>query len=134
MKWADRAKKILESPKTRTDITDRSHLHPTYVGSVGAPFKAFPEKNADGETSVGSVGSTFETSQEKNENAGAERPLSFEPLPGRYWLDPVLNCFLSDYKTMADLSECKGYPQACPRCRLSMVSGQCLLGPEGGDV
>ena len=65
----------------------------------------------------------------KSNDGGAERPLSFEPLPGQFWLDPVLNGFKSNYKTMADLSECKGYPQACPRCRLSMVSGQCLLGP-----
>ena len=130
MKWADRAKKILESPKTRTDRTDIS----TSVGSVGAPFKAFPEKNADGETSVGSVGSTFETSQEKNENAGAERPLSFEPLPGRYFIDPVEHGYLVANKVMADLSECRGYPQACSRCRLLMADMKtCLLGP-GGDV
>ncbi len=69
-----------------------------------------------------------------DETDGAERPLPFEPLPGRYFIDPVERGYLVTNKVMADLSECKGYPQACPRCRLSMVSGQCLLGPEGGDV
>ncbi len=65
----------------------------------------------------------------ENENQGAATPLSFDPLPGQFWLDPVLNGFMPNYKVMAGLSECRGYPQACPRCRLLMVSGECLFGP-----
>lgn len=69
------------------------------------------------------------------QDAGAERPLSFEPLPGRFWLDPVDNGFLSDYKTMLDRKECRGCPQACQRCRALMADMEtCLLGPEGGDA
>ena len=67
------------------------------------------------------------------QDAGAEVPLSFDPLPGRYWLDPVENGFLPSSKTMTELSECRGYPDACQRCRLLMADLEtCLLGPEGG--
>ena len=68
------------------------------------------------------------------QDAGAETPLSFEPKPGRFWLDPVDNGFLPDYKTMQDRKECRGCPQACQRCRALMTSGDCLLEPEGGDA
>ncbi len=71
----------------------------------------------------------------KSNDAGAERPLTFDPLPGRYLIDPVEHGYLVANKVMADLSECRGYPQACPRCRLLMADMKtCLLGPEGGDV
>jgi cell division protein FtsX len=114
MKWAERARKILESPRARTDITDISGVKGASVGSVGATCKAFSEKN----------GKTW-----------AEVPLSFNPLPGRYWLDPVDNGFLPSSKTMTDLSECRGYPEACQRCRLLMADLEtCLLGPEGGTA
>jgi len=113
MKWGERAKKILECPRTQTDITDIRVPKGTSVGYVGATCKAFSEKNGE---------------------AGAERPFSMEPLPGRFWLDPIDNGFMVSAKTMADLSECRGYPQACRRCRSLMVSGDCLLGSERGDV
>ena len=74
---------------------------------------------------------TTEKQGMQGETDGAERPLPFEPLPGQFWLDPVLNGFLPDYKTMATLTECKGHPRACSKCRLCMVSGECLLGPRG---
>lgn len=65
----------------------------------------------------------------------AARPLSLEPLPGRYFIDPVEHGYLASAKTMTALSECKGYPTACPRCRLLMDDERtCLLGPEGGDA
>lgn len=112
MKWADRARKILESPRTRTDITDIRGVKGASVGSVGVTCKAFLENYVD---------------------AGAEVPLSFNSLLGRYWLDPVDNGFLSSPKTMSDLSECRGYPQACLRCRALMADMQtCLLGANGG--
>lgn len=114
MKWADRAKKILESPRTQTDITDISGMKMTSVGYVGATCKAFSEKN----------GKTW-----------AEVPLSFTPLPGRYWLDPIDNGFMPSANTMTDLSECRGHPQACQRCRLLMADLEtCLLESEGGTT
>ena len=76
---------------------------------------------------------TEKTIHAKTQDAGAEVPLSFNPLPGRYWLDPVENGFLPSSKTMTELSECRGYPDACQRCRLLMADLEtCLLGPEGG--
>ena len=74
---------------------------------------------------------TKKTAVATKQDAGAETPLSLEPKPGQFWLDPVLNGFLPDYKTMATLTECKGHPRACSKCRLCMVSGECLLGPRG---
>lgn len=69
------------------------------------------------------------------QDAGAETPLSFEPQPGQFWLDPVDNGFLPDYKTMQDRKECRGCPQACQRCRALMADLEtCLLGPEGGEA
>lgn len=66
------------------------------------------------------------------QDAGAETPLSFESLPGRFWLDPVDNGFLPDYKTMLDRKECRGCPQACQRCRALMADLEtCQLGPGG---
>ena len=110
MRWTDRAKKILETAKTRTDRTD---ISPS-VGYVGVTSGPFPEKN---------------------EIHGAERPFSLEPLPGRFWLDPIDNGFMPSAKTMTELSECKGYPRACLKCRLLMADMEtCLLGPEGGDA
>lgn len=68
----------------------------------------------------------------KSNDAGAATPLTFSPLPDQFWLDPVLNGFKLNYKAMADLSECKGYPRACQRCRLLMADLKtCLLGPGG---
>ena len=114
MKWGERAKKILECPRTQTDITDVRVSKGTSVGYVGATCKAFSEKNGDSE---------------------AERPFSMEPLPGRFWLDPIDNGFMVSAKTMADLSECRGYPEACQRCRALMADLEtCLLEPEGGDA
>jgi hypothetical protein len=47
------------------------------------------------------------------------------------FLDPVEAGYLDAYKAMANRSECRGYPQACPRCRLLMADLKtCLLGPE----
>lgn len=69
----------------------------------------------------------------ENENQGAEVPFSLNPLPNRYWLDPIDNGFMPSVKTMQDLSECRGYPKACQRCRSLMTSGDCLLGPGGDD-
>ncbi len=70
----------------------------------------------------------------ENENQGAEVPFSLEPLPGRYWLDPVLNGFVPAYKHLASLTECRGYTQACMRCRALMADLEtCMLGPEGGE-
>ena len=78
---------------------------------------------------------TEKTTHAKTPDAGAEAPLSFDPLPGRYWLDPVENGFLPSSKTMTELSECRGYPDACQRCRLLMADLEtCLLGPEGGTA
>lgn len=78
---------------------------------------------------------TEKTIVAKSNEGGSETPFSLEPLPGRFWLDPVDNGFLPDYKTMQDLSECKGHPQACQRCRALMADLEtCLLGPEGQEV
>lgn len=78
---------------------------------------------------------TEKTIHANTQDAGAEVPLSFDPLPGRYWLDPVENGFLPSSKTMTELSECRGYPDACQRCRLLMADLEtCLLGPEGGTA
>ena len=76
---------------------------------------------------------TEKTAVAEFQDAGAEVPLSFDPLPGRFWLDPVDNGFLPAYKTMLDRKECRGYPDACQGCRLLMADLEtCLLGPEGG--
>ncbi|NCC04982.1 MAG: hypothetical protein EOM37_13295 [Proteobacteria bacterium] len=78
---------------------------------------------------------TEKTIVAKSNEGGAERPFSLEPLPGRYWLDPVDNGFMPSAKTMADLSECRGYPEACQRCRALMADLEsCLLAPEGQEV
>ncbi|NCD25685.1 MAG: hypothetical protein EOL86_08855 [Deltaproteobacteria bacterium] len=51
------------------------------------------------------------------------------------FLDPVEAGYLDAYKAMANRSECRGYPQACPRCRLLMADLEtCLLGPEAEHV
>lgn len=59
MKWADRAKKILESPRTQTDITDISGMNMTSVGSVGATCKAFLENDVD----IGAERSRFDSNE-----------------------------------------------------------------------
>lgn len=104
---------------------------PTYENEVGQPVSL-------GMAGVSPTCPTCPTEKQQlhtNMDAGAETPLSFEPLPGQYWLDPVLNGFLPEYKTMADLSECRGYPRACMQCRALMADLEtCLLGPEGGDA
>lgn len=65
---------------------------------------------------------------------GSETPISIEPLPGRYFIDPIEHHYLVSVKTMQNLSECRGYPQACQRCRALMADMQtCLLGPGGDD-
>lgn len=104
---------------------------PTYENEVGQPV-------SPGMAGVSPTCPTCPTKKQalhKSQDAGAETPLSFEPLPGRYWLDPVDNGFLPDYKTMLDRKECRGCPQACQRCRALMADLEtCMLEPEGGDA
>lgn len=47
------------------------------------------------------------------------------------FIDPVEVGYMPSFKAMASRSECRGYPTACPRCRLLMADLKtCLLGPE----
>ena len=67
-------------------------------------------------------------------DAGTETPISMEPLPGHHFIDPVEHHYLPSAKTMKDLSECRGYSDACLKCRLLMADLKtCLLGPGGDD-
>ena len=51
------------------------------------------------------------------------------------FLDPVEAGYIDACKAMSDRSECRGYPQACPRCRLLIADLKtCLLGPEAEHV
>lgn len=133
MKWADRAKIILKSPRARTDITDISGSSVLEAGKRRTDITDITDISGVKMTSVGSVGATCKVFSEKNGDAGAEVPFSMKPLPGRFWLDPIDNGFMPSVKTMQDLSECRGYPKACQRCRSLMTSGDCLLGPGGDD-
>lgn len=104
---------------------------PTYENEVGQPVS--PE--TAGVRPTCPTCPTTKQALHEVMTAGAERPLSFEPLPGRYFIDPVEHGYLVANKVMAHLSECRGYPQACSRCRLLMADMKtCLLGPEGGDA
>lgn len=100
MSWAQRAKKILECPKAQTDITDTRGVTGTSVGYVGATSDVFSEKQEQG---------------------------TAEAVP---FCDPTERKWLSEYKVMDDLADCGGYPRRCGQCRLSMLSGECLLAPE----
>lgn len=133
MKWADRAKKILESPRTRTDITDISGSSVAEAGKTRTDITDITDISGVKMTSVGSVGATCKAFSEKNGDAGAEVPFSLKPLPGHHFIDPIDHHYLPSAKTMKDLSECRGYPKACQRCRSLMTSGDCLLGPGGDD-
>ncbi len=132
MRWADRAKKILESPRTRTDITDISGSSVVGAGKTRTDITDITDISGVKMTSVGSVGATCKAFSEKNGEAGAEVPFSLKPLSNRYWLDPIDNGFMPSVKTMQNLSECRGYPKACQRCRALMADMQtCMLGPVG---
>lgn len=102
---------------------------PTLENEVGQPINP----GTAGPSPTCPTCPTLKQALHGSQDAGAEVPLSFNPLPGRYWLDPVDNGFLPSSKTMTELSECRGYPDACQRCRLLMADLEtCLLGPEGG--
>ncbi|GAB1411201.1 hypothetical protein MASR1M90_23550 [Desulfovibrionales bacterium] len=123
----DRLLKLASGAQVEPDPTD--------------PTRPDHEKGKSGQQNLGGpwanptdpTDPTKKTAVATIQDAGAETPLSFEPLPGQYWLDPVLNGFLPEYKHVASLSECRGYPRACMQCRALMADLEtCLLGPEGG--
>ncbi len=86
--------------------------------------------------SFGHIGHIVPRAENEKQGAASAVPVTdptFEPLPGQPFIDPKQAGFMVAYKVMTDLSECRGYPRACSKCRLLMVSGECLLGPEGGS-
>lgn len=103
---------------------------PTYENEVGQPV-------SPGMAGVSPTCPTCPTKKQalhESQDAGVETPISLEPLPGRYFIDPIEHHYLVSAKTMQDLSECRGYPKACQRCRALMADMQaCLLGP-GSDA